>query len=39
MKYVEIVLWLSGLWMWSVPFIAKRRRKLRVSLEVDARRG
>jgi uncharacterized iron-regulated membrane protein len=34
-----LLLWLSGLWMWWVPFIAKRRRKLRVPLEVDARRG
>ena len=23
---VLLLLWLSGLWMWWVPFIAKRRR-------------
>ena len=26
-----LVLWLSGLWMWWVPFIAKRRRARRIA--------
>jgi len=32
---VLLLLWLSGLWMWWVPFIAKRRRPVRLVATVQ----
>ena len=36
---VLLFLWISGLWMWWVPFIAKRRRASERQTDVSSREG